>query len=191
MDLTENQLRKYVNLGLLKTKRISSGPGKAGSIYPGDSIEIIKDIKKLQTSHSLKDILFILYFKGYEIDLEKLKQQLQTYYFNVLNDFQLIETNTNDPDDKQYYVEEYANKRLPKKKPGAPSQEEKRLEREKFNQLVTQINSSLSIIAEISKLGILTNQTMVKTAQSLDMRVDGVEVDFHFFTQWVNVEMWG
>jgi DNA-binding transcriptional MerR regulator len=87
LDLTENQLRKYVHLGLLKTKRISSGLRKAGSIYPGDSIEIIKDIKKLQTSHSLKDILFILYFKGYEIDLEKLKQQLQTCYFNVLNDF--------------------------------------------------------------------------------------------------------
>jgi DNA-binding transcriptional MerR regulator len=190
LGITENQLRKYVQHGLLKTMRTSQGPGKVNAIYPEDTINILEEIQKLQKKYALKDILFILFFKGTHVNYKKVQQRLREYYNGFLSDFKWIENHTNDPVEKIYYIETFVERIMPKKKPGAPSLEEKKLEREKFNELLKKVESSLSFIIEISKYGTITSQSIKSNIQTLGLDVHCEDNNFDSFVQWVDVEKW-
>jgi DNA-binding transcriptional MerR regulator len=122
--LTESKLRHYVRLGLIVSTRKGNGRAKGLSTdYHDRSFETVTEIKRLK-GIKLENLIFVLYWKGYPIVWDKLKEALRTYVSTSIDDFEKVANVISDPDNAEEVIEKLVEDAKPILRPGRPSKTE-------------------------------------------------------------------
>jgi hypothetical protein len=173
--LTPSQLRRYVEYGCIKTTHVGRGYARGVvTEYPENTLEIIKRIKVLQPTHKLKDIIFILWWKGYLVCEEKLKHQLLRYFDDLNKYIHLLAYIDRDLDTKKWLLEDIAEYDLPQKQPGRPSKEQLHQMDKKRSKKINTMNHVISLIAELAQRGRISNGAGKLFFRQIDFVVDKV-----------------
>lgn len=172
LPISESKIRRYVQYGLVITLRSSRGRGKGATPveYNNRSLETLKEIQKYAHIKN-EQLIYTLYWTGYPVAWEKLKQRLLVYISSVESDLSTVANLTLDPGTLEYLVTEMANDSLPSLRPGRPSKEDQdKLEQKRFQ--IIQFNKF--ILAFITDLMIRKNIS-VETITRL-MEIKGVNL---------------
>jgi len=126
LDISDSKFRKYVRVGLIKSVKNGLGYGKGVlAEYPDNTIEliyIIEDYKKM--GFQLKDIIFLLFCDGYDINFEKLRTHLIDHTEKMLTDIQFMIGKLSERDLLEWAINSYLSKAVRVKQPGRPSNEQ-------------------------------------------------------------------
>ncbi|KZE77086.1 hypothetical protein AV654_22630 [Paenibacillus elgii] len=162
LEVSSNMLRRYVQYGLIVTKRIGKGPkGGVSAEYP-DSLEALKEVKRLSELGDFKqsDSIFILFSKGYPVQWDKLKEQMIDYIKELIRHFNVISNLSSNNHDKLIgIVEDLAEKSIPIKKPGRPSKRKVVAEKEYMKRQMEQMLLITKLITDLTKQNTITFQT--------------------------------
>lgn len=87
IHLTPKLLDRYLELGFLNGSWTGDGRGKGARKYFNyadlDTIQYINQLKREGISKNQKDLIFVLFWEGYDVDWEKLKIRLLSFYEDV------------------------------------------------------------------------------------------------------------
>ncbi|MFC3745723.1 hypothetical protein [Paenibacillus sp. GCM10012306] len=175
ISISSNMIERYVEYGLIVGNRVSLGFSQGVvTHYDERTIDAIILIDKLKSSRLCKhqkDYIFILYWKGYPVQWDKLKARLIEFHSSIMNTFKEVAGYTAHPEYPEI-IEDIANNeaaRAPKAigRPTKHSEEMQRIE----------AKESAKRLMIVSKLvsDIIDNGTI-----SLDV--------FHTFNQLSNID---
>ncbi|MDQ0059444.1 hypothetical protein [Paenibacillus harenae] len=125
IELNNKAIERYVGHGLIVGKRVSQGYSKGVVTQyherTMEAIQLINDLKSSKTIKHQKDYIFILFWRGYPVQWDKLKERIMEFYAEMVDTFERIDELTNTP----YYgdiIAEIASDEVSKFKPiGRPS----------------------------------------------------------------------
>ncbi|MDR6726063.1 hypothetical protein J2W91_004569 [Paenibacillus amylolyticus] len=130
IHLTPKLLDRYLELGFLNGSWTGDGRGKGARKYFNhadlDTIQHINQLKQEGISKNQKDLIFVLFWGGYDVDWEKLKIRLLSFYEDVQTAFNEI---TKYSQDNSYgdFIDLIASQDLRKRsKTGRPSNSEQK-----------------------------------------------------------------
>jgi hypothetical protein len=189
IKLTDSQFRRYVQFGLITSKRISKGKGNGvESIYPLNSLEIIQAIHDgKEFGFIQKDLIYYLFSKGFLIDYEKLKHQLIIDCELMINNLKNLISKTKDSFDREWLITEMTSENLPKKIPGRPSHHILMELNEKRIKEQAKVNSVLDLIEEILDLGNITQTTI----NLFSLQLDYTNYNSRSIpTDWIDTKSW-
>jgi len=128
--LSENMFERYYEYGLIVSDKIGQGYVRGVKTqYHERTIDAIELINKLKSNKSYKhqmDYIFVLYWKGYPIQWDKLKARLLEFYTLVLETFKQVDEFTNNPDYEEIIAivaQDEVNKNKPIGRPSKSTQE--------------------------------------------------------------------
>ncbi|NHN33157.1 hypothetical protein [Paenibacillus agricola] len=123
--LSCGMIERYVEYGLIVGNKDSQGYSKGVStLYHERTLEAILLIDKLKLSKLFKhqkDYIFILFWKGYPIQWDKLKARLLEFHSSVMDSFKVIADFTANPSYKEIIDDIAADEVNTKKTIGRPS----------------------------------------------------------------------
>lgn len=102
ISISSSMIERYVEYGLIVGNRIGLGfPQGVVTHYDERTIDAIVLIDKLKSSRICKhqkDYIFILYWKGYQVQLDKLKARLIEFHLSIMNTFKEVAGYTAHPE---------------------------------------------------------------------------------------------
>jgi hypothetical protein len=154
-------------------------------------LEIIKEIERLRSEkYKLKDIIYILYWKGYPVSWEKLKKRLSQSYKELMNDLQVVSNISQEPHQKEWLINEWSEESLPKKQPGRPSNESLELQSHRRLKEIEKLKITLPLISEIVRLGVLKNESLKFFLEKQGITHTYPDLDLDKMIYWTNIAMW-
>lgn len=174
IQLTESQLRRYIQYGLIITTKISQGKGQGvTTLFPNNTIEIVKEIEKGKSNgFAVRELIYYLFTKGFLVDFKKFKKSLLNDIESMLEGFEVLLEKTQDRLDRKFIIEEIALEKIPKLEPGRPStnrlvslDNKKKIEENK-------IQSILNLIEEIFNTGKVSPETSVREVYNFKLPDD-------------------
>jgi hypothetical protein len=190
ISLTDSQFRRYIHAGLFQSTKLSNGKGKGViSHYPENSLEVLFEIQKAKKFKiSTQDMIFILFSKGYIVDVEKLTQNLLKSVESMVQELELLISYTEDETQRDWVIEHIVEENIPRNIPGRPRIEDmNKLEvikvKEKYKFL-----SVIQFIGEIFKAGKLTSETSNQLMNSLGYSPQNPRITFS--KEWMEPYKW-
>jgi hypothetical protein len=188
--LTESQLRRYIQYGLIITTKISKGKGQGvTTLFPNNTIEIVKEIEKgREHGFAARELIYYLFTNGFLVDFKKFKKSLLIDIESMLEGFEVLLEKTQDRLDRKFIIEEIALEKIPKLEPGRPSTDrlvslnnKKKIEENK-------IQSILNLIEEIFKTG----KVSLETSKTFTMNYGYIaqELNLNFQKNWFDTNNW-
>lgn len=93
IKVSKSIFERYYQHGLIVSKKEGYGRKGVRAIYHERTIEVIRFIENLKQDSRIsnqKDYIFILFWKGYPIQWEKLKARLIEYHGSIINAFSIL-----------------------------------------------------------------------------------------------------
>ncbi|GAA3404144.1 hypothetical protein ACFFNY_02250 [Paenibacillus hodogayensis] len=161
IHLTESMLRRFVEYGLVLSQREGEGRKGVSARYDESSLRVIREIKKLEErlEISQKDMIFLLFWRGYPVHLDKMKEQLQQFVHAFTANFRKIAEHP-EKDDIHDAALKLAEKSIPVQKSGRPSNTQKQWKQNMIDKGTRQRLMTVKLITEFSKLDSLSFQTL-------------------------------
>jgi hypothetical protein len=190
IQLTESQLRRYIQYGLILTTKISKGKGQGvTTIFPNNTIEIIKEIEKgKKLGFATRELIYFLFTKGFLVDFKKFKKSLLNDIESMLEGFDVLLEKIQDRLDREFIIEEIALEKIPKLDPGRPSNNKlvSLIDKKKIEE--NKIQSILNLIEEIFNTG----KVSLETSKTITMNYGYIaqESNFNFQKKWFDTNNW-
>lgn len=133
IELTESMLNRYIKYGFLTAKKEGRGYKKPPvTTYP-QALKIIKYVDRLKNLSHIKqeNIIFILFWAGLPINIEKLKNIMLDQRNLIVKQFEEVAQHSTEPKQAELWAIDLARNAVKfMRKPGKPSQEVKKSEAE-------------------------------------------------------------
>jgi hypothetical protein len=190
IQLTDSQLRRYIQYGLILTTKNSKGKGQGvTTIFPNNTIEIIKEIENgKKFGFSNRELIYFLFTKGFLVDFKKFKKSLLNDIESMLEGFEVLLEKTQDRLDREFIIEEIALEKIPKLEPGRPSNnklvslnDKKKIEEKK-------IQSILNLIEEIFNTGKVSTETSKTFTMNYGYKAPESKINFQ--KEWFETNNW-
>ncbi|MEK3726209.1 hypothetical protein [Paenibacillus sp. FSL H8-0034] len=161
IPLTESKLRRYINLGLIVSEVRGRGRARGTSaFYSEHTVDTLKEIQRL-SSIKQEALIFTLYWKGYLVSWDKLKEALRSFVATIESKFIDTLQAVSDPHNAENAIEKIAEDSLPSKRPGRPSKEEEEEMRGIYLQRIKLAKGMLAFVADLGKHRMMTVDNMV------------------------------
>lgn len=136
IPLSRTQLDRYIEEGLLLGYRQSAGYKKGVySTYPAamETIRLIHEYTQKNKTKRSADLIFTLFWNGYAVNENKLKEAMVDYQHTLRWSFNKISRQHEDPDQLEHMLKRllHEDQKLISNKPGRPSKQD-RAEKEKI-----------------------------------------------------------
>ncbi|MBL0385618.1 hypothetical protein JJB07_03050 [Tumebacillus sp. ITR2] len=183
--LTKSVFRDLVRKGVLTTSSKGSGKGRGlGSetgTYAENSIEILHSVAQLRDQVRKADLVYAILWEGHEVNYEKLRDRLFDD-FHDLNKY--LNQMSSLPDDSEA-IERAAEYRLPKMKPGKPTQNEVDRREQLMEKEIENLHREFEFVKRIAQ--------RLPIGQYIQMVTNGIEMDGEvtgFFDEWFSKDRW-
>jgi hypothetical protein len=172
ITLSNSMIERYVEYGLIVGNKDSQGYSKGVSTHYHErtleAILLIDELKLNKLFKHQKDYIFILFWKGYPVQWDKLKARLLEFHSSVMDSFKAIAVFTANPSYKEI-IDDIAADEVNTNKPiGRPSKHTIEVQKKVARETATRITLMSKMIS-----GIFENETI-----SLDVFQD-------FNQQWI------
>ncbi|KKO53975.1 hypothetical protein [Paenibacillus sp. DMB20] len=161
ISISSSMIERYVEYGLIVGNRVSLGFSQGVvTHYDERSIDTIVLIDKLKSSRMCKhqkDCIFILYWKGYPVQWDKLKARLVEFHSSIMNTFKEVAGYTAHPEFPEI-IEDIANDEVARapKAIGRPTKQSKEMQRIEAKESTTRLIIASKLIADIIDNGTIS-----------------------------------
>lgn len=158
ISLSENMFQRYFEYGLIVS--VVPGHGYVRTQYHGRTMEAIEMIDKLKSSRMYKhqkDYIFILYWKGYPVQGDKLKARLIEFHTRIMTTFKEVAGYTAHPEYPEI-IEDIANDEAARapKAIGRPTKQSEEMQRIEAKESATRLMIVSKLIANIIDNGTIS-----------------------------------
>jgi len=131
IELTKSMLNRYIKYGFLTAKKEGGGYKKPPvTTYP-QAMKIIRYVDQLKNLPHIKqeNIIFVLFWKGLPVNIEKLKNIMLDQRNVIMKQFEEVAKHSSEPQQVELWAIDLAKDAVKfMRKPGKPSQEVKKSE---------------------------------------------------------------
>ncbi|NOU72537.1 hypothetical protein GC098_14060 [Paenibacillus sp. LMG 31458] len=193
--LSSSMIERYVEYGLIVSNKDSQGYSKGVFTHYHEStlkaILLIDELKLMKLFKHQKDYIFILFWKGYPIQWDKLKARLLEFHSSVMDSFKVIAGFTANPSYKEIIDDIAADEVNTNKSIGRPSKYTIEAQKKAARETSTRITLMSKLISDIFD----------KEAISLDVFQDfnrQSNIDSEYFNEsvlvhannWLQMKTW-
>jgi hypothetical protein len=194
ISLSKNMFERYFEYGLIVSDK--TGRGYVRGVMTQyhertmEAIMLINELKSSKTIKHQKDYIIILYWKGYPVQWDKLKERIQEFHTEMIDTLEKIEELSNNP----YYediIEEIASDEVNKLKPaGRPSKSAlETLERR--SKVTTQLYELLlSLLSHVFVHGKINNDVLGQMMQLMQIDFIGEFIESLHIHSIINITEW-
>lgn len=153
LALSSGMIERYVEYGLIVSNKDSQGYSKGVLTHYHErtleAILLIDELKLIKLFKHQKDYIFILFWKGFPIQWDKLKARLLEFHSSVLDSFKVIADFTANPSHKEIIDDIAADEVNTNKSIGRPSKHSIEAQKKAARETATRITLMSKLISNI------------------------------------------
>jgi hypothetical protein len=161
ISVSSNMIERYVEYGLIVGNRVSLGFSQGVTTHfverTLDAIVFIDELKASTKFKQKSDFIFILYWKGYPVQWDKLKARLIEFHTRIMNTFKKVAGYTAHPEYPEI-IEDIASDETAKapKAIGRPSKKSEGMQKIKVKESANRLMIVSKLIADIIDNGTIS-----------------------------------
>jgi hypothetical protein len=190
--ITNNQLRRYVQYGLIQSKHKGLGRGRTRiALHPDSSVQTIERILQGYNGNMSQDLIFILFWEGYPISYGIMIEKLMEEYHKLIETILAMDYINNDGELKEEFIQLELQSRKRIKRPGRPSNEDKDKKNQQQKRDIQQIELVFPLFSELKNTGSVSSSLLYMLLTSLGMNAFTCkESDLAPISELINIQKW-
>ncbi|MET1174513.1 hypothetical protein [Paenibacillus amylolyticus] len=196
IELTDRKIERYVGYGLLTGRKTSQGNASRTGVVKLfdersiDAICLINELKMNKNIRPQQDYIYVLFWRGYPVDLEKLRIRLMEYQTKMIKWFEARSEYTDDQSEFRDMIRSEDAGKLPRKV-GRPSKQFLDRENIEFQKTANIMFKTGRLLSDFLK-GTITPEVFREFIQSKDTLSNELHEEslLQYVNDWIKENAW-
>ncbi|WP_054941703.1 hypothetical protein [Paenibacillus ihuae] len=196
LKVSKSMFERYYQHGLIVSKREGYGRRGVRAKYHErtmDAIRLIEELKQDTLIQSQKDYIFILFWRGYPIQWDKLKARLIEYHCSIMNAFNTITQESANSEFSDFIHEVAEEEALKAPKPsGRPSNHSLDAKKKAAKDTARRYLIVIELISGIITKGSISMKVFQSFSGDINLTTHGMQQEalLEHVNQWLHLNTW-